>query len=252
MYDASSLEELGEQVGSIQLLVGSTFKLVYVEAGMKVDYDTQRAIERDIGFRIRGKAEMRRPERWFGILNIGDRWLFGECHHAEAVWLQHNDKPQHYSTALSTRVARAVVNIAIPDPSGIQAIDPCCGIGTVVIEALSMGIDIVGYDINPLAIRGARVNLKHYELPEVVAIGDMTELTGHYDVAIVDLPYNLCSVLPEAEQLAILQSARRLAQRVVVITTETIDAVLKTAGFTIEDRCTLRKGTFARHIIVCK
>ncbi|GAA3334615.1 hypothetical protein GCM10020331_103270 [Ectobacillus funiculus] len=73
-------------------------------------------------------------------------------------------KPHSYSTSLSTRVARAVANIAVPDPTGIKAIDPCCGIGTVLVEALSMGINIVGSDINPLVLPGARENIAHFWL----------------------------------------------------------------------------------------
>ena len=39
-----------------------------------------------------------------------------------------------------------------------------------------MGIDIVGCDINPLAVRGARVNLDHFGMPNVVSIADMRTL----------------------------------------------------------------------------
>ena len=72
--------------------------------------------------------------------------------------------------------------------------------GNVLIEAFSMGIAAEGRDINPLAIRGARVNLRHYGYDDnKVAIQDMNTLQGHYDAAILDLPYNLCSVFPEGE-----------------------------------------------------
>ncbi|ULL13977.1 RNA methyltransferase [Paenibacillus sp. H1-7] len=249
-YDTDSLEQMAQSVEQLSLR-SATFKVVYVETGGTVDYDRQRAVERLLGSHIRGKAEMRRPQRTFGIAHIEGRWLFGECSRNEAVWLRHNEKPQQYSTALSTRVARAVANIAVPEPAGTRAIDPCCGIGTVVLEALSMGIDIVGNDINPLAVRGARVNLAHYGHPNVVSLGDIRRIEGHYDVAIVDLPYNLCSVLTTGEQLEMLTSARRLAGRAVIIATDMIDEAIEQAGFVIADRCEVRKGRFVRHIFVC-
>lgn len=87
-------------------------------------------------------------------MNINGRWIFGDYVEGESVWFRHQQKPNHYSTALSTRVARAVVNIAIPDPNGVKVIDPCCGIGTVLVESLSMGIDIVGSDNNPVILAG--------------------------------------------------------------------------------------------------
>lgn len=245
-----SVEQLAEKASAIDLK-GSTFKVIYVQADGSATYDERRTIEKIVGFQIRGKADMRNPQQLFGIAKIGGQWVLGDCSISEPVWLKHNDKPQHYSTALSTRVARAVANIAVPHPEGVKAIDPCCGIGTVLVEALSMGIDIIGYDINPLAVQGARMNLAHFHLPNVVAIGDVRTLTGSYDTAIIDMPYNLCSVITEGEQLEMLLSVRKLAGKAIVITTETIDAIIENAGFTIADRCVVNKGKFARHILVC-
>jgi tRNA G10 N-methylase Trm11 len=235
-----------------QELQRDLFKVVYVETtGDALGYSEQRAVEREVGAEIRGKAEMRKPEYLFGIACVEGYWLFGECHTNKAIWLEHNTKPQQYSTALSTRMARAVANITVPFPDGVKAIDPCCGIGTVLIEALSMGIDMIGSDINPLAVRGARNNLAHFGLPEAVAIQDMRDLTGRYDAAVLDMPYNLCSVLSTQEQLAMLESLKRLAGRAVIISTEVIDQQVEQAGFHIVDRCVARKGNFCRHVLVC-
>jgi tRNA G10 N-methylase Trm11 len=262
LFEAGSLPELASQVESLTVR-GSTFKVAFAETDTAVSYDRRKEVEREIGRHLRGKAEMRRPDQWFAVTELGSRWLFGDCSYGEAVWLQHQQKPQNYSTALNTRVARAVVNIAVPDAAGTRVIDPCCGIGTVLVEALSMGIDIVGSDMNPLAVRGARVNLAHFGMPNVVSLADMrtlgaeqvTEspgsLQGRYDALILDMPYNLCSKLPEDEQLQMLKSARRLADRAVIITTEQIDPLLAQAGFRIAERCVARKGNFSRQIIVC-
>ncbi|TDG00279.1 TRM11 family SAM-dependent methyltransferase [Paenibacillus piri] len=253
LYSAGSLDELAQQAEALEL-GAATFKIVYVEAEPAAAYDERRRIERLLGARIRGRADMRRPQRLFGVAYAAGRWLFGECRNSEAVWLRHNAKPQPYSTALSTRVARAAANIAVPQPQGAKAIDPCCGIGTVLIEALSMGIDMIGRDLNPLAVRGARVNLRHYgypDDPDAVAVGDIRTLQGSYDAAVVDLPYNLCSVLSQEERLDMLRGARRLARRVLVIATETIDDDLAQAGFFIIDRCDVKKGRFSRQLMVC-
>lgn len=250
LLEGADLPELARQAASLTLKEGTTFKVVYVDTDGQVDYDGARAIERELGRHIRGTAEMRRPDLLFGAARANGRWVLGACSIPEPVWLRHQKKPQHYSTALSTRVARAVANIAVPEPAGVRAIDPCCGIGTVLVEALSMGVDIVGFDINPLAVRGARANLAHFGFPDVVAIGDIRGLEGSYDTAILDMPYNLCSKLPPQEQLAMLVSARRLASRAVIVTTEAVDPHLEQAGFRIADRCVVRKGAFARQIIV--
>ncbi|NEW07985.1 RNA methyltransferase [Paenibacillus sp. SYP-B3998] len=250
LFEADSLEELAEQVQTLTVR-GSTFKVVFAETETAISYDRQREVEREIGRHLRGKAEMRRPEQWFAVTELRGRWLFGDCSFGEAVWLQHQQKPQNYSTALGTRLARAVVNIAVPDIAGTRVLDPCCGIGTVLVEAISMGIDIVGCDVNPLAVRGARVNLDHFGMANVVSLADMRTLQGRYDALILDMPYNLCSKLPEDEQLQMLESARRLAERAVIITTEQIDSLVLRVGFRIAERCVVRKGKFSRQIIVC-
>lgn len=249
-HTAENLESLMEQIALIELS-GATFKIKYIkETEDAPAYEEQRAIERKLGASMVGKADMRHPQRVFGIAMHHRTWMFGELIQSNPVWLHHNDKPQHYSTALSTRHARAIVNIAVPEPLQVRVIDPCCGIGTVLIEALSMGIDIVGRDINPLAARGARTNLEHFGYPNIVTLGDMQDIAEHYDVAIIDMPYNLCSKLSPEVQQSMLTSARRFADKVVIVTAEPIDASVIQSGFRIMERCQVRKGTFVREVIV--
>ncbi len=250
-YEGQTAEDIASQAEEMELS-GATFKVIFIPADGTEDYDRRRELERLVGARVRGRAEMRTPALRFGLAKLPDRWVFGEIEEQEAVWLRHKDKPRPYSTALSTRVARAIVNIAVPRPEGVRAVDPCCGIGTVLIEALSMGIDIAGFDKNPLAVMGARENLRHFGYPDLVRIRDIHAQEGSYDVAILDLPYNLCSGLSDDEQLALLQSARRLAPRIVVIAMEPIGGQADRAGLRIADGCVIRKGSFSRYVAVCE
>ncbi|WP_335384812.1 TRM11 family SAM-dependent methyltransferase [Neobacillus drentensis] len=255
IYKAESLDDLFIQVETLQLS-GATFKVNYVKnsgqaKSEQAGFENRRAIERELGLHINGQADLRHPDRLFGVMNIDGSWVFGEYVKSESVWFRHQQKPNGYSTALSTRVARAVVNIAIPNPNGIKAIDPCCGIGTVLVEARSMGIDIVGSDRNQLILPGARENMIHFGLSGEINLADIRDITNHYDVAIIDLPYNLCSVISPEEQLEMLQSARRFAYKVVVVTVEPVDEILLKAGFSIIDRAVAKKGLFIREVIVC-
>lgn len=256
MYEADTLEEIYRQTEQVDV-EGQTFKVICVRssdlaAEDKIDYDGRRAIEREIGLRIDGEADVKRPQRIYGLATIGGRWYFGVYHKNNATWLRQMRKPQSYSIALSTRVARAAVNMAIPRPEGIKAIDPCCGIGTVLVEALSMGIDIVGRDINPLIARGARTNIAHFGFDAEVTLGDIADIEEHYDVAFIDMPYNLYSRITPEEQLALLVHARRIADRVLIFAIEAVDEMLSAAGFAIADRCVARKGSFSRHIMLCQ
>ncbi len=248
--EADTLEGLGQELGSLAL-DGRTFKVLSMAGDEPYTYEEHRALERAVGAAIVGRADMRTPELTFGLIRLDGRWRFGPCEDNAALWLKHQSKPQNYSTALPTRVARALVNTAAGrEAAGLRLVDPCCGMGTVLVEAMSMGIDIEGFDLNPLAVRGARINLRHFGMPERAAIADMTKLAGHYDAALLDMPYNLCSVLPEAERLALLGSARRLAERAVIISTERLDRELVQAGWTIADQACVRKGSFTRYATV--
>jgi tRNA G10 N-methylase Trm11 len=232
--------------------VRETFKVICLKNGSQMTYAELRAAEHMLGAVITGKADMRSPGHLFGAAPLLDgRWLFGDLQVSEPVWLRHNDKPRQYSTALGTRTARAIANIAVPNPNGVRAIDPCCGIGTVVIEALSMGIDMVGFDINPQAVAGARLNLSHFGYPDVIRRADMRVLDGHYDAAVLDLPYNLCSVLSKEVLGEMLGSMRKLTDMAVIVTTGDMDHDLGQAGFTVTDRCHVSKGSFSRHVLVC-
>lgn len=256
IYKGDSLLSILEQVQHLDLL-GATFKVVclnnsILETTKKIKHEDRRRIEREIGLLIDGEADFEQPDHAFGVVKLGDQWYFGHYRKSEAVWFHHVIKPHSYSTALSTRVARAVANIAVPHPNGVRAIDPCCGIGTVLVEALSMGIDIEGRDINPLVTQGSRKNLAHFGLKGEVTLGPISDVSINYDVAIIDMPYNLFTHITAEEQFSILQHARRFANKVVVITIETIDQMIEEAGFKITDRGIAKKGSFSRQVIVCE
>ncbi|MCJ8014388.1 methyltransferase domain-containing protein [Paenibacillus sp. KQZ6P-2] len=255
LVSGGSAEGIAERAGTVQQIInGNTFKVTYIKSGDPYTYNEQRAFERLVGSRIHGKADMKKADITFGLISVQGIWLLGVCHVPERSWHAHIHKPQNYSTGLSAKAARSLVNIMAPETEGVRVVDPCCGMGNVLIEALSMGIHIQGNDINPLAIRGARINLKHYGYPvELVTLGDMNELEGHFDAAILDMPYNLCSVLPEEEQKQMLTSLRRLAPRAVIVTTEEdVRVRVEEAGYRIIDECKVWKGSFVRQVWLCE
>lgn len=238
---------------AIQVPQDRTFKVVYIKEGVHCPYDEQRKLERRAGECITGTARMKDPDITYGLMQLENTWVFGIVRYAEPIWLQHKNKPYNYSTGLSSRIARAIVNVAAPEGEKVSMMDPCCGMGNVLIEALSMGIKIRGNDLNPLAIRGARVNLEHYGYDaSLVTLGDMNELTGHADRAVLDLPYNLCSVLSMEEQLGMLRSLGRLADEAVIISTEPLEEQLNRSGWRIQHHIQVTKGSFTRDIWLCE
>lgn len=256
IYEAETVEQLANLVEQIDLHE-KTFKVVCLNnialgTTEKVGHVARREIEREIGLRIQAEPDLEQPQILFGVVKLDDKWYFGKLILSEAIWFQHQQKPEMYSTALSTRVARAVANIAVPQPEGVRVIDPCCGIGTVLVEALSMGIQIIGRDINPLVVLGSRKNIAHFGLEGEVDIGPIAEINDNYDVAIIDMPYNLFTHITADGQQDIIKEARRITKKIVIVTIDTIDHMIEEAGFEIIDRCVARKGTFSREIVLCQ
>ncbi|WP_019413705.1 TRM11 family methyltransferase [Paenisporosarcina sp. TG20] len=255
LFEGNELSDILKQVEIVKMN-DETFKVIFVKINdlistKKVDYQQKRQIEREIGMIIDGQADVHHPDITFGLVPFEGKWYFGIYVKSDAVWLHHMKKPREYSTALSTRVARAVANIAVPNPNGIKAIDPCCGIGTVLVEALSMGIDIVGRDINPLVVLGSRENIEHFGLIGEVDLGPIAEVNGSYDATIIDMPYNLYTHATPEDQLSILMHARPFSKKLVLVTIDNIDHMVKEVGFNITDRCVAKKGIFSREILVC-
>ncbi len=248
----SDPDELALRVADARMQA-ARFKVQYMKTGQDIPYAQRREAERIVGGHIRGQAEMRKPDIVFGLARLDNRWLFGLHSAGEAVWIRHSRKPQQYSTALSARVARALVNIAAPVPTteSCKLVDPCCGIGTVLLEACSLGIDVRGFDRNWQAVRGARRNLAHFGYPDVVAVADISELSGEYNAAIIDLPYNVLTKQSGAELRKMLLAARRLASRAVIVSIGSIEQALIETGWHTMDRSVLRKSSFERQVRLC-
>lgn len=256
LFEGDGLEDILKQAAGVKM-EAATFKVIFLKinglaSADQASFSEKREVEKQIGWVIEGEADVHQPDMVFGLIPFGGRWYFGKYLQSESVWFKHLKKPHEYSTALSTRVARAVANIAVPAPEGIKAIDPCCGIGTVLVEALSMGIDIVGRDINPLVVHGSRENIAHFDLAGDVEIGAIADVEQHYDAAIIDMPYNLYTHVTPAEQLEILKNAYPFTEKLLVVTIENIDHMVEEAGFIVNDRCIAKKAGFSREILVCQ
>ncbi|WP_257009776.1 TRM11 family SAM-dependent methyltransferase [Evansella halocellulosilytica] len=252
LLESESISEMAKKVKNLPKSE-MTFKVVFVKnpSGEKLSFKERQAVEKEVGLQVRGDIDLNRPEQLFGIMKVNGRWVFGHLHQSNSKWLEHQNKPHEYSTALSTKMARTVVNIAVPKPEGVKAIDPCCGIGTVLIEACSMGVNIDGSDLNIRVVYGSRKNLAHFGYSAEVSLKDIREVTGDYDVAIIDMPYNLCSVISDEERYEMFKSACSFANKVVIVTIDPVDEIVKNAGLTIIDRCKASKNkTFTREVLV--
>ena len=252
IYEEESLEEIVDKIIKDKLSYDE-FKVCYIKLeNGDISYKERLRSIREIGFVITGESEMHNPKVMLGVTKVNGRWIFGEYERNDYEWHIHDKKPYSYSNSLSLRVARALVNIAVKNNLDCKLIDPCCGVGTVVIEALSMGIDVKGYEINKSIAENAQINLEFFGYENVITSGDMHNIEEKYDVAIIDLPYGLFTATTLEEQTALMKTARRITNKLVIVTFEDMDKHIIEAGFDIINKCYVCKGKFKRYINICE
>ena len=106
--------------------------------------------------------EMDRKNVEYGLFDTGIGKLIAVQN--IALWSEKDyGKPRSDATSgmLPPKLARMMVNIAASE-SGTRRpliIDPFCGSGNVLLEAVSLGFDVVGSDISEKAVEDTKVNL---------------------------------------------------------------------------------------------
>lgn len=251
IYRGTCLKEIIENI-KLNRVSYRKFKMIFLKIDGDIGYKDRMKALSDVGFEVIGEASVHNPEIILAISKINGVWIFGEYRKNDYRWHIHDKKPYSYSNGLSMRVSRALVNIAVGNEMDTTIVDPCCGIGTVVIEALSLNLNIKGYEINSQIGRNAKKNLEFLKYRDTITIGDMHNIQQHFQVAIVDIPYGLFSPTTIEEQSDIVKTARRIADKMIIVTFEDMSDLIVSSGFKIIDGCSVLKGGFKRYISICK
>ena len=218
----------------------------------EVPYNTRLHAMRALGFTIDGDFAIKDPDVEFVLTKINGVWIFGKLESNSKEYLTRRKKPFNYSHAVDIKIAKAVLNIAINNDYNLRVIDPCCGIGTILIEGRVIGIDIKGYEINPLVKQQCNLNLKHFGYKPDVGKIDMLKTTEHFDVAILDLPYGHSSLVTRDEQIALIRKTKEISDKSVIITMDDMSDIFRSVGYKIIDSCKIKKSNaFSRYVTVC-
>lgn len=219
------------------------FKVIYLKNEIThVSYKESIDKCKQIALPINGSVNMQNPKVTIIITKINEEWILG-IQNINNQWNQNENKPYTYSSSLSLRLARSLVNIGVGNDLNLKVVDPCCGIGTVVLEALSMGIDIKGFDISREVSYQARLNLAHFNYdPLIIEKKDMHMIKELYDVCILDIPYGLYSKITFDEQIALLKSTYKFTKKLILVSTIKMDEELKNIGYNVEKQCKVGKN----------
>jgi predicted RNA methylase len=193
--------------------------------------------------------DLRHPQRRFMV--VADRYGLRFCL-VEAVtdsgYRVHESKPWTTSSSLEPRFSRALVNLV---PQARSILDPCCGAGSIGLEAASLGLQATGVDWKPAMVGMSRVNIAHYGYAAHVARADSRGLEIQADAIVTDLPYGHAIERDESNVRAILERGAELAPRGVYVAPHDITDWLTTAGYRdIDVHTVVKRRGFTRWIHV--
>lgn len=187
------------------------------------------------------------PQHRFLVIPGEDGWRFGEVVAVtDAGYRRHDEKPWTTSSSLDARFARGLVNLV---PAARSILDPCCGAGSIVLEAASLGLHAFGVDWKPAMVGMTNENLAHFGYSAVVERADSREHRQRADAIVTDLPYGHAIDADEATIRGILENCSELAPHAVFVAPADFSLWLRAAGYCDVDvvRVVKRRG-FTRWI----
>ena len=196
--------------------------------------------------------DLRDPLHHFMVVAAGDGVWFGRVTgRTDAGHRAHEDKPWTTSSSLDPRFSRGLVNL-VPDARSI--IDPCCGAGSIVLEAASLGLGAIGVDHKNAMAGMTRENFAHFGYDSRagcrVERADARTIQGlAADAVVTDLPYGHAIERDEGAVRGILERCRDFAPFGVFVAQHDITDWLVEAGHRVDSVHTVEKRRgFTRHI----
>lgn len=255
LHEASNPEDLIQKIRENNY-TAEGFKVKYVPAVKPDPMDKERkAITKAIGYAFEGLPSFDHPVIIYGVTFYEGKWYFGVLVYNTMLWKKHMSKPNSYSSSLGLNTAKAILNVVTQGDISKKIIDPCCGVGTVLLEGHYSGYDITGCEINYKVAMKARENLKYYGYKGQVIQKDIKDMDQYYDAAVVDLPYGNFSKSDEVDMMDIIRHSARISKRQVLISSIDLTMKICDEGLVIVDRSVVYKNKskrFARYIWVCE
>lgn len=215
------------------------------ESGL--DWPGSQNVEHAIADTISGSPDLSRPAIELVAWGLPEGWLLGErVSHISRGWVGHEQRPFQYSCALPPRIARALVNlVAAP---GERLIDPCCGSGTVLVEAAHMGVEPFGWEISRNVAEQAVANVCHQGQDAWMIVGDGRDARGSWDGAVLDLPYGIAGERVDEVWQGLVAHALHVARLVAIVTVGELDEFLSERGATVLGTATVAKSKLQRRV----
>jgi tRNA G10 N-methylase Trm11 len=249
IFQTESLEQLYRNLEAAKLHADD-FRVSVMKIPGSLNINSMK-IAGEIGARIGGSPDLDNPNVVFYLVATPEQLWFGKItSESDRAWVKHTAKPYTTSSSLPARLCRAVVNIIAN--VGDSLVDPCCGTGTLLLEAAHIGINVVGYDINLKMVGASRKNLAYFGLDGEIHIADARKITGKFDVLATDLPYGIYTQASDTLYREILQNIKFLAPKAALITAKDITDMLSDLGYETKQVIPVPKSRFSRYIHIAK
>ena len=207
-------------------------------------------MEGEIGsiFHENGKhANLKNPQIQFRVVLTEDKSIFGcllsSIDRSIFEARKPHNKPFFYPGVLMPRVARALVNISMPQE---YLLDPFCGTGGILVEGGLIGIKVIGGDMQRKILLGAKMNLEHYDVNHSLMFEDACRLAlrnESVDAVVTDPPYGRSAAI-KAESLEYMlaismKEIHRVLKnnkRAVFVSERPIEELATDAGFKVIEK----------------
>jgi tRNA (guanine10-N2)-dimethyltransferase len=142
----------------------------------------------------KAKVNLKCPDKTFIGVVTNEKLVFGlkltEIQTKTFSERRPRKKPFFHPSAMPSKLARCMVNLAHGEAEGLM-LDPFCGTGTSLIEAVYIGCRALGADAQRRMILGCKRNLAHFDITaEGLALADARHLPFfRVDCVVTDPPY---------------------------------------------------------------
>lgn len=252
IYTGDTVEEIVDYIER-DTLQSNDFKVVFLKFDINEACNDERMKSLiTLGGAITGIPDLHNPKEIFGVTKINNKWIFGVFSKNNFNWHRFDIKPFSYSTSLSVKLARSLCNIASKGDNNCSIVDPCCGIGTVVLNGLDLGLNIRGFELLDKVACNARENLDYFGYErDTILKKDMHTINNHFNVAILDLPYGIFTATTANEQKALIRKCGEISDKLLLVSSFDMTETLMECNFVISDDCIVTKSNFKRYIYIC-